>query len=81
MKERYRILILLVFLIGITLMPVYFIPPSDEIIYIQTNGSICFGCDDTYDPTILSLITVIIPIVILISIIVRYFPKKKEQVN
>ena len=79
MKENYRFIILLVFLIVITLMPLYLIPSTNEIIYIQTNDTICFGCTGVQDPSILILMSVIIPIVILVSIIVRYFPKKEVE--
>ena len=81
MKEKYHFAFLIVLLILIILMPfgVQYLFPIPDTVYIQTNSTICFGCDDVYDPTILILMAVIIPILVMISIIIRYFPKKNYK--
>ena len=80
-KDKYLVLIgvlaLILFLhfgIGIP----YLIPDPSRALLVFDNST-CFGCDAPNDPTILILIGVIIPIVILISVIVRYFPKKEVE--
>ena len=82
MKKWIQVISLIGVLILILLMPFgvpYLIPnpPND---YSQYDNYTCFGCDAPNDPTILILLGFVIPIVVLISVIIRYFPKREEDV-
>lgn len=82
MKVKYQFPILVVVLILIILTPLgipYLIPtPSND--YIQGNNITCFGCDDVYDPLNPILLFIVIPIFILISVIIKFYPFKIREV-
>jgi len=77
MNKIFSITLLIVsfFLIGILVPYGLNIPiPSNEI--ISSGNYTCFGCGEVYDPTIPILMVIILPILILLSLFLKYFPKK-----
>ena len=80
MKVRYVFLIIGIgFLLG-GLMGTFFIPFPNEII-VSTNNTICFGCDDPGDPSLLIILAIMLPIVIVVGLLCLYLEPKDKEVE
>ena len=82
MKVKYLIPILIgvVILFNLAFGNPYLIPTPSNDYLISTNYT-CFGCDAPNEPTILILLSIIIPILVLIGFIIKYIPDKKKKVE
>ena len=83
MKGKYRVPILIGVLALILFMPFgipYLIPtPGGELLFYDNYT--CFGCDTSFDPTILGLLSVIVVVSVICFIISYYKYLKKRGVN